>query len=72
MEYFVDFEKCEEEEMSEDGSAVDQMWKLQIQKKLAAAQRRKFEWHWLINQWLNIAKDNWETILRSLSQPFDL
>ena len=25
MEYFVDFEKCEEEEMSEEGGAVDQM-----------------------------------------------
>ena len=67
MEYFDDFEKCQEEEMSEEGSAVDQMWKLQIQKKLAAAQSRKFEQHWLY-----IAKDNWETILRSLSQPYDL
>ena len=39
MEYFDDFEKCQKEEMSEEGSAVDQMWKYQIQKKLVAAQR---------------------------------
>ena len=25
MEYFDDFEKCQKEEMSEEGSAVDQM-----------------------------------------------
>ena len=41
MEYFDDFEKCQEEEMSEEGSAVDQIRKIQLQKKLAAAQRRK-------------------------------
>ena len=50
MEYFDDFEKCQEEEMSEEGSAADQMWKFQLQKKLAAAQRGKFELHWLVHR----------------------